>query len=83
MSDLIPSGYVKVKIKGRKPIYLELSKQFERGGRKFISGYEVDKNAESKVYKGGSLFHLIELGEGRTVVPQMQSKTYGDLHDAA
>jgi uncharacterized protein with HEPN domain len=83
MSDLIPSSYVKVKIAGKRSVYLEQVKQFERGGRKFVSGYEIDKNAESRIFQDGLRLHLIELGEGRTVIPQLQSKTYGDLHDAS
>jgi len=59
---------------------------------KFITGYAVDKHAEGitiKVKGGesdgllGDVMHMIQLGEGVTVIPQLQSKTYGDLHDKA
>lgn len=85
MSDLIPSSIVKVKYLAegkQKSVYLEQHKIIDKGITKFVSGYEVDKHSEGKIYKGGSILHLIQLGEGVEVIPQLQSKMYGDLHDA-
>jgi hypothetical protein len=81
MADYIKTDYVKVKIAGKKSIYLEQVKYTEAKGLKFVSGYEIDKNAESKIIHGGVTQHLIQLGEGREVVPQMMSKTYATLED--
>ena len=88
MSDLIPSSYVRVKYVTpngkKKSIYLEQVKYPESQGIKFVSGYEVDKNGDPKKPPKGidSVLNLIQLGEGVEVIPQLQSKTYGDLHDA-
>lgn len=87
-TDLIPCSIVKVKYIGndgkKHSIYLENSKTIDRGTHKFISGYEVDKHAEPKQPPKGidSVMNLIQLGEGVEVVPQLQSKMYGDLHNA-
>jgi hypothetical protein len=82
MGDYVHSSYVKVKIKGKKSIYLEQVKYLDKGGHKFVSGYEIDKYAESKILKGDTVvMHLIELGAGVTVVPQMQHKMYLELAD--
>lgn len=87
MSDLISCSIVKVKYtaaSGKKAfVYLEQHKIIDKGDIKFVSGYEVDKNGEAKSIKGGSVLHLIQIGEGVMITPQLQSKMYGDLHDAA
>lgn len=89
MSDLIPCSIVRVKYIDmggkKKSIRLENSKIIDRGTHKFISGYEVDKQGEPKAPPKGvdSVLNLIQLGEGVTVIPQLQSKMYGDLHDAS
>lgn len=88
MSDLIPSSYVRVKFiahNGRnRSIYLEQVRYTDRSGLKFISGYEVNKQCESKKPPKGvdSVIQMIQLGDGVTVIPQLQSKKYGDLYDA-
>jgi hypothetical protein len=81
--DFVPSQNVKVLRQGRKkPVYLEQPKYISKKGMDFIAGYEINREGEPKVVKGGAVLHLIQLGEGVTVVPQKQSKMYGDLHDA-
>jgi hypothetical protein len=86
MSDLIPSSYVKVKYvthNGKKVVvYLEQHNIITKGEYKFVSGYQINKQGEAVTVKGGSILHLIQIGEGVEVIPQMVSKTYGDLHDA-
>jgi hypothetical protein len=81
--DFVPSTSVKVLMKGKKkPVYLEQPKYIHKKGMDFIGGYEINQQGESKIVKGGAVLHLIELGEGVTVVPQKHSKMYGDLYDA-
>lgn len=86
MSDLIPCSIVKVKYiagNGKKAtVYLEQSRIVDRGEYKFVTGYECTAQGDAKSIKGGAILHLIQMGEGVTVVPQLQSKMYGDLHDA-
>jgi hypothetical protein len=89
MGDLIPSSYVRVtyQFNGKqKSVYLEQHRIITTpplgGSTQMVTGYECNKQGESKIYKGGSILHLIQLGEGVTVIPQLQSKMYGDLHDA-
>lgn len=87
-NDLIPCSIVRVKYIGmdgkKKSIRLENSKIIDRGTHKFISGYEVTKQAEPVPPPKGidSVMQLIQIGDGVTVIPQLQSKMYGDLHDA-
>jgi hypothetical protein len=85
MSDLIPSGCVKVKYvanNGKKAsVYLEQHKIIDKGEYKFVTGYEVNKQGEAKIVKGGSVLHFIQVGDGVEIVPQLVSKMYGDLHD--
>jgi len=73
-------SYVKVKIKGKKSIYLENPKSMVKGAMQFISGYQVDKQCEGVSYRG-DLLHLIELGEGVTVLPQTVNKQSCELGD--
>lgn len=96
-TDLIPCSIVKVKYVGndgkKHTIYLENSKIIDKSkGKimqllsqdiKFVTGYEVDKHGEAKQPPKGidSVLHMIQLGDGVTVIPQLQSKMYGDLHD--
>jgi hypothetical protein len=81
--DFVPSRNVKVLRQGKKkPVYLEQPKFVSKKGMDFVAGYEINREGEAKVVKGGAVLHLIQLGEGVTVVPQKQSKMYGDLHDA-
>lgn len=72
--------HVKVKIKGRRSLYLEQAKYVRNGT--FIAGYQIDKRGESILYKGGSILHLIEVGEGVQVIPQKFNLKYAELEDA-
>jgi hypothetical protein len=87
-TDLIPCSIVRVKYVGndgnKKSIRLEQSKIIDKGTHKFISGYEVNKQGEPVPPPKGidSVMNLIQIGEGVEIIPQLQSKMYGDLHDA-
>jgi len=87
--DLIPCSIVRVKyisdMTGKKAsIRLEQSKIIDKVTHKFISGYKVDKHGEPAAPPKGfdSCMYLIQLGDDVEVIPQLQSKTYGELHDA-
>jgi|SRR5208282_463901 len=75
-------GYVKViHPSEKKPVYLEQAKIVSKNGFTFITGYVVDKNAEPKIIKGGSVMHMLQLGEDVKIVEQTVNKMYGDLED--
>jgi hypothetical protein len=72
------SHYVKVSIKGKKPIYLENAKYVK--DQTFIAGYQIDKNGDGIANKfGGDILHLIQLGDGVKITNMETDKMYGDL----
>ena len=75
------STFAKVKIKGKKSVYLENPHEYKG----FIIGYQVDKYAEAVLAKTpqglADVKHMIQLGEGVTVVPQTLNKMYCELED--
>jgi len=88
-TDLIPCSIVRVKYisnvtNKEASIRLEQSKIIDKGTHKFISGYKVDKHAEPAAPPKGfdSCMYLIQIGDDVEIIPQLQSKMYGDLHDA-
>jgi hypothetical protein len=75
-------GYVKViHPSEKKPVYLEQAKIVSKNGFTFITGYVVGKDAEPKIIKGGSVMHMLQLGEGVKIIEQTVNKMYGDLED--
>ena len=77
------STFVKVKHPGlKKAIYLENPKITVRGDYTFISGYVCNKNGDGKVVKGGSVLHLLQVGEGVEIIPQKFNNKYAELEDA-
>ena len=75
--------YIKVKHPGlRKPVYLENPKTTAKGGHTFVSGHVVNKQGEPLIFKGGSVLHLLETGEGVKVTPQKFNNKYAELEDA-
>lgn len=82
MATEIKFGYVKVKHPSEKKlVYLEQAKIVTKNDISFITGYVVDKNAEPKIVKGGSVMHMLQLGEGVEITEQTVNKMYGDLED--
>lgn len=71
--------YVKVKIQGRRAVYL--SDAVYVSNNTFITGYQIDKYGDQKIYKGGAIRHLIQLGKGVTVVLQKWNLKYAELED--
>ncbi len=57
-------NYVKVKHPSKKkPVYLEQAKLITKGDYIFISGYEIGKDCEPKIVKGGGVLHLLQVGK--------------------
>jgi hypothetical protein len=80
--------YVKVKTPGKKAIYLECAKFVTAGeqvaiyppptgGMTFLTGYQVNKEGDAILCKGGGIMHLIQVGPGVKIWPQETSKMYG------
>jgi len=81
LSD-VTFSYVKViHPSEKKPVYLEQAKIVTKNGYTFITGYVVGKDAEPKIVKGGSVMHMLQLGEGVKIIEQAVNKMYGDLED--
>jgi hypothetical protein len=78
----IKFGYVKVKHPSvKKPVYLEQAKIVTKGEYTFVTGYEVYKDCEPKIVKGGGVMHLLQLGEGVEIIEQTVNKMYCELED--
>lgn len=81
MTTDIPFFFVKVKHPANKGkwVFLEQPKIVTKGENKFLTGYEVTKDGESKEIKGGAVMHLLQLGEGVEIVGLKSNLTYGNL----
>lgn len=71
--------YVKVKMCGQRSVYLEQARYIRDG--QFITGYQINKHGDSAMYKGGVIKHLIQIGDGVTVIPQKWNLKYAELED--
>lgn len=70
---------VKVKIGTKRPVYLELAKYIEKGGLRFVSGYQIDSSGEPVIVHGAEILHLIQLGEGVSLTEMTFDLKYGNL----
>ena len=80
--DNLMTTYVKVKMKGKKAVYLKDPKVVKG----FLVGYQYTKNMEpvlAKTPEGlADVKHMIQIGSGVMVVPQVVNNTYCELEDA-
>ena len=82
MIEDLKFGYVKVlQPSNKKAVYLEQPKFVTKGDIKFISGTECDKEGETKIVKGGTVLHLLQLGEGVKVVGMKHDNFYGIMEE--
>jgi len=65
----------------KKAVYLELPKLVTKEGHQFISGYVCDKDGESKIVKGGSVMHLLQLGVSVKVIGMKPDNFYGIMEE--
>ena len=76
-------NYVKVKHPAlKKAVYLENPKTIIKHGHTFVSGHVVNKQGDPVIVKGGSVMHLLEVGEGVQIIPQKFNPKYAELEDA-
>lgn len=76
-------AYVKVKHPAlKKAIYLENPQMITKSGHTFISGEVVNKFGDPLIVKGGSVVHILEVGDGVLITPQKFHLKYGNLMDA-
>jgi hypothetical protein len=82
MTEDIKFPYVKVLHPAvKKAVYLEQPKLVTKDDIKFISGTECDKEGETKIVKGGTVMHLLQLGEGVTVIGMKHDNFYGIMEE--
>jgi len=75
-------GYVKVlHPSSKQAVYLEQPKLVTKGDFKFISGTVCDKEGETKIVKGGTVLHLLQLGEGVKVIGMKHDNFYGIMEE--
>ena len=75
------STYVKVKVPGKKSIYLKDASEV----RGFLVGWQVKKDTDELLVKTpqglADVKHMIQLGDGVIVTPQVVNPKYCELED--
>lgn len=76
--------YVKVKMQDGSTVYLELAKLVEgkslvKAKSKYIMGSQINRDGESVMQDGGTITHLIEIGDGVTLWVMEFDKFYGHM----